>query len=54
MVDLVQVTAPPPPGAALRTAKSAVPSEGAGEAANAGKAPPSSAVIPSKHEEKYF
>jgi hypothetical protein len=55
MMERVQVTAPPLAGAALRTAKfDAVPSDGADEAANAGKVPPSSAVIPSRQEEKYF
>src|SRR5687767_7984723 len=46
MVESVQVTAPPPSGAALSSAKSGSPMEGAG-AANAGNAPKASTATPS-------
>jgi hypothetical protein len=49
MLDLVQVTAPVPPRAALRTVKfEAAPRSGAA-AAHAGAAMPSSAAAASKH-----
>src|SRR6478672_11237436 len=55
IVASVQVTAPPPPGAALRTANdAAVPSDDGSTTANAGPAPQSSAAVASKHGERYF
>ncbi len=56
MVESVQVTAPPAPGAALKTAKlDAAPNDGgAGASANAGKAPTTSAAIADKHTDRYF
>ncbi|MBK6613708.1 hypothetical protein [Ottowia sp.] len=54
MLELVQVTAPVPPRAALSTAKfDAAPRTGASAAA-AGKALPSSAAAASRHVERFL